>query len=126
MVLGIPLTIAAMYELDNFYISLFLVAMLFLVTGSNNGPSVTMLQNTTKGPKNEAELITAYFFTQRIMQTISPPIYSFFALKLGAFEHPEVYGQLLAATVIITFGASIPFYYLAGKSYNKEMGEKVR
>ena len=58
------------------------------------------------------------------MQTLSPPIYSFFAMKFDAFDHPEVYGQLLAATVVITFGASIPFYYLAGKNYNEEMKSK--
>lgn len=43
---------------------------------------------------------------------------------LGAAEHPEIYGQTLAAFIAFSYFVSTPFIYLAGKEYVNFMDKK--
>lgn len=95
--------------------------MIILVSGSINGQSVTMLQNSMNNPKEQATMITNFFFSQRLVQMLSPPIFSLVANQLGAFDDPTVYGKMLAATVLTSYSIAIPLFIMGGKSYNEEM-----
>ena len=43
---------------------------------------------------------------------------------MGASVNPSVYGQLLGIFAGIGYWGSIPFFYLAGRSYKKFMEKK--
>jgi hypothetical protein len=45
---------------------------------------------------------------------------------LGASQNPAIYGYLIAMFGLIGYWGSIPFWYMAGKSYKKDMEAKAR
>lgn len=47
-----------------------------------------------------------------------------FSVKYGAFDNPKIYGPLIAAFTAVCYLGSIPFWYMAGKNYVKEMRAK--
>lgn len=57
-------------------------------------------------------------------QTISPAIFGFFANKWGALANPALYGPIITAFVATSYLGSIPFWWRAGKAYEKHMKEK--
>jgi hypothetical protein len=48
-------------------------------------------------------------------------LFSFIANALGASTNPSVYGKILTVFALVGYWGSIPFWYLAGKSYTKHM-----
>ena len=46
------------------------------------------------------------------------------AKNVGAFTNPALYGPLISAFTVISYGLSIPFWYKAGKHYKDFMIEK--
>lgn len=46
------------------------------------------------------------------------------AKNVGAFTNPALYGPLISAFTVISYGLSIPFWYKAGKYYKDFMIEK--
>ena len=39
----------------------------------------------------------------------------------GAVSNPALYGPIITGMVLIGFGGSVPFWYLAGKEYKKQV-----
>jgi len=48
-------------------------------------------------------------------------LFSFIANALGASTNPSVYGKILTVFALVGYWGSIPFWYLAGKSYTEHM-----
>lgn len=63
------------------------------------------------------------FFTA-IASTFTPILFGKIAKSLGASANPAIYGYLIAAFGIVGYWGSIPFWYLAGKSYEEEMTKR--
>ena len=45
-------------------------------------------------------------------------------VSLGATSNPTLYGLTLAGSISISYLASLPFYFLAGRAYKQEMEER--
>jgi len=107
----------------NFYLSVLCYALKVLVSGTYSGPAITMIQNTS--PLSvQGSVVSVYFFCITMAQTISPAIFGFFANKWGALANPALYGPIITAFVATSYLGSIPFWWKAGKAYEKHMVEK--
>ena len=56
--------------------------------------------------------------------TICPILFSKVGMGLGAAANPAIYGKLVAIFALVGYWGSIPFWWLAGKSYKKHMEER--
>ena len=63
-------------------------------------------------------------FYQTITATLAPLLFSKISLSLGASGNPAVYGTVISIFASAGYWGSIPFWYLAGKSYKKNMEER--
>jgi MFS family permease len=107
----------------NFYLSVLCYALKVLVSGTYSGPAITMIQNTS--PLSvQGSVVSVYFFCITMAQTISPAIFGFVANKWGALANPALYGPIITAFVAVSYLSSIPFWWKAGKAYEKHMVEK--
>ena len=79
-----------------------------------------MMQNTSP-TKQQGNVVSAYFFTITIAQTIAPLLFGYLCNYFGAAANPVVYGPLIAAFSAIGFFGSLPFWFKAGKSYAEHM-----
>ena len=78
------------------------------------GPAITMMQNTCPTHLS-GSVVSVYFFSITIAQTIAPTLFSMLVKYSGALANPAMYGPLIAGFTIGGFGLSIPFWYNAGK-----------
>ena len=65
--------------------------------------------------------MSLYFFCITLAQTISPAIFGAIANKFGVLTNPALYGPLITAFVGVSYLGSIPFWWKAGKAYEKHM-----
>lgn len=121
--LSVPLIALGTLSTGNFYLSVLCYALMVLVSGTYSGPAITMIQNTSPQDQ-QGNVISVYFFCITLPQTISPVMFSWIANKMGAFANPKLYGPLITSFVALSFLGSIPFWWLAGKSYKKFMDDK--
>jgi len=92
--------------------------MFTFLTSAFSGPAITMMQNTS--PKSQqGSIISTYFFTITCAQTLGPLILGKLATYFGCVANPAMYGPLITALVVVGFGGSVPFWFLAGKEYKK-------
>ena len=107
----------------SFWPSLIAYAFYHVVASTYVGPGMAMMQNTA--PANlQGNCVSVYFFSITIAQTIAPSIFGMLAKSVGAFTNPMLYGPLISAFTVISYGLSIPFWYKAGKHYKDFMVEK--
>ena len=125
--LGIPTIGLCTLVQSNFYFSLGMLGLEYLVAESWLGPSITMVINTIS-PENKGFAVSAYLFFATVAGTIATELLGVLANSLNAKEHPELYGYILFGFVCFSYGGSIPFMWLAGKHYKafkeKEDAEK--
>jgi hypothetical protein len=82
-----------------------------------------MMQNSS--PKRvQGSIISTYFFTITLAQTLGPLVLGKLCLKFGAAANPAVYGPLITFTTLVGFVGSCPWWYLAGKNYREFMLKK--
>ena len=60
-------------------------------------------------------------FYTTVMATICPIFFSFVSNFFGAGDDPRIYGYVLTFFAGLGYWGSIPFWWLAGKSYKKYM-----
>jgi len=69
-------------------------------------------------------VVSLYFFCITLAQTVSPAIFGAVANKIGCLANPALYGPLITAFVGVSYLGSIPFWWKAGKAYEKHMKDK--
>ena len=86
-------------------------------------PGLTMLQNSTDSNKvGFASSINQSILT--IGGLAATTLLGITQQYYNAPEHVEIYGQSLAAVLGFSYIFSTPFYFLAGREYNKLMTKK--
>ena len=101
---------------DNFWLSISALGANYFFAEAFGSPTITMLLDTTS-PKNPGFTVSVYLLFATMAGTLSTflidPINSYF----GVADDTSVYGYTLAAFTLFSYLGCIPFYYLAGKSY---------
>ena len=69
-------------------------------------------------------MVSLYFFCITLPQTFSPAIFGWMANAAGALTNPALYGPLITGFVGVSYLASIPFWWKAGKAYKDHMIEQ--
>ena len=91
----------------------------YLFAEAWGSPAITMLLDTTS-PKNQGFTVNAYLLFATFAGTFSTQLMDYLNQSLGASSsNPEIYGYTLAAFTAISYLGSIPFFYLAGRSYKE-------
>lgn len=118
--LAVPFLCLATLNNQNFWLSICSYAAYFLIGSTYVGPAITMMQNTAPTHLS-GSVVSVYFFSITIAQTIAPTLFSMLVKYFGALTNPAMYGPLIAGFAIGGFGLSIPCWYNAGKHYNAHM-----
>jgi MFS family permease len=120
---ALPLIGAATLQTSHFWLSMVSFMLFTLLTSSFSGPAITMMQNSS--PKRvQGSIISTYFFTITLAQTLGPLVLGKLCLKFGAAANPAIYGPLITLTTLVGFVGSCPWWYLAGKNYRDFMLKK--
>lgn len=114
--LAFPLTALCCLVTNNFWFSMSCITLKTFLSASFNSPAMTMMQNTT-GSKHQGKIISGHMFYQTVAATICPILFSKIATSLGAAANPTIYGTILAGFALVGYWGSIPFWWLAGRSY---------
>ena len=69
-------------------------------------------------------MISVYFFSITIAQTIGPLVFNILANYFGCLANPALYGPMITAFIGLSYVGSIPFWWKAGKEYTKYMKER--
>jgi hypothetical protein len=97
-----------------------MITLKTLLSGGFQAPAITMMQNTTSS-KDQGNIISSHMFYTTVMATICPIFFSFVANFFGAAADPKIYGYVLTFFAGLGYWGSIPFWWLAGRSYKKYM-----
>lgn len=69
-------------------------------------------------------MISCYFFTISLAQTLGPAVVGHLAKVFGAVQNPAIYGKLITFTTAIGFFGSVPVWWFAGKAYCRILKER--
>ena len=67
--------------------------------------------------KNRGLGVGAFFFFATVAGMISTTLLGYLADELEAKDHPIEYAHLLGYFTVIPYALSVPFFFLAGRSY---------
>lgn len=127
--LGVPTILLCCLSNKNFPLALTGLALEYLVAESWIGPAITMVLNTIS-PQNKGFAVSAFLFFATIFGTISTQLLTTFTTHFEVASHPEYYGYGLCLWVSIPYTLSVPFFYLAGRTYTSvkksEQAAKLR
>lgn len=104
----------------DFWLSIVGLAAKVFVSTSWYSPTLTMMQNTTK-ETNQGQINSAYNFYTTLASTVSPLIFSRIATELDVANNPNLYGTIITGFCVIGYLGSVPFFYKAGREYEKIM-----
>jgi hypothetical protein len=116
--LGIPAILACTLITGNFYLSLFAMAIKYLVSECWMSPAITMMQATVK-PEEQGSIVSAHLFYLTIVGCFSTVLLGQVANMLGAATNPAIYGKLISLWSVIGYVGSIPCFWKAGKLYKE-------
>ena len=88
----------------------------FLVSAGYEGPAFAVILNSIS-PENKGLGVSAYLFLTIAAGTMTTAFLGYLQDYYDAENNNELYGYLLCAIVAISYAASIPFFWLAGKHY---------
>ena len=120
--LGLPAIMACTLVTGNFYLSLFAMALKYLVSECWMSPAITMMQSTVP-PEDQGNIVSAHLFYLTIVGCFSTVLLGQVANMMGAMTNPAVYGKLITLWSFIGYIGSIPCFWKAGKLYKKKMEE---
>jgi hypothetical protein len=92
--------------------------MEYLVAECWVSPAITMVMNTIS-PDNKGFAVSAYLFCCTIAGTFSTWLLGKLQESYDVDDNPELYGKILFYFVLISYGGSLPFFYLSGREYTK-------
>lgn len=114
--MAFPLTALCCLITKNFWFSIVMITLKTFLSASFNSPAMTMMQNTTNS-QEQGKIISGHMFYQTVAATVCPIMFSKIATTLGASANPILYGKILAGFALFGYWGSIPFWWLAGRSY---------
>ena len=117
-----PLTALCCLNQSNFYFSMIAITCKTFFSAGYTSPAITMMQNTTLS-KDQGNVISSHVFFTAIAATVAPIFFSNVANFIGAAANPALYGYVLTGFAFLGYWGSVPFWWLAGKSYKKYMSE---
>jgi len=123
-VLGIPtIGFCCLYQ-SGFWVSMVSLGLEYLFAESWLSPCITMVLNTVS-PQNKSVAVGAFLFFATLAGTASTTLAGAFISGLDASKkgNEYLYGYILFGFVCFSYGGSIPFMWLAGKSYCKKRAE---
>lgn len=121
--LAFPLTALCCLNQSSFYFSMIAITLKTFMSASFTSPAITMMQNTTSS-KDQGNIISSHVFWTAIAATACPIAFSSVANFFGAAANPAIYGNILTGFALLGYWGSIPFWWLAGKSYKRHMEEQ--
>ena len=71
-------------------------------------------------------MISANIFYKTNAGMISTALCGWLAFQFNTIQNPVMLGKILVGIMSVSFAGSIPFFYLAGKSYQKHVNEKAK
>jgi MFS family permease len=120
--LGMPAILACTLLTNNFYLSMFAMALKYLVSECWMSPAITMMQATVK-PEEQGSIVSAHLFYLTIAGCFSTVLLGQVANMLGAAANPAIYGKLISLWSVIGYVGSIPCFWKAGKLYKDKMDQ---
>jgi MFS family permease len=121
--LGCPtIALCTLYQ-SSFGISIGALFFEYLFAECWSSPAITMLINAIS-PQNKGFAVSAYLFFTTISGTISTFLLGQFVQTFKLDEHPERFGYILCSFVFFSYLGSVPFFFLAGKSYKQYLIKK--
>lgn len=116
--LGIPTMMGCTLLQNNFYLSIGFLGLEYLVAECWVGPAITMVINTISA-ENKGTAVSAYLFCCTIAGTFSTWLLGKLQESYEVKYNPDLYGKFLFYFVLISYGGSIPFFYLSGRAYTQ-------
>ena len=123
-VISIPFTVGMFMLSNNFWAAIACLAVKYLFAESWLSPAITMMQNTTK-PSKQGNMISANIFFKTNAGMLATFICGLLSFHLNTKANPEMLGKILIGILAVSFAGSIPFFYLAGKSYTRYQEKKA-
>ena len=120
--IAFPLLALCCLSQSSFYFSMAAITMKTFFSASFTSPAITMMQNSTLS-KDQGSVISSHVFWTSIAATICPIVFGYIANLMGAAANPAIYGYILTGFACLGYWGSIPFWWLAGKSYTKFIEE---
>jgi MFS family permease len=114
--LGLPAIAMCTLVTNNFYVSLFFMAVKYLVAECWMSPAITMMQTTVK-PENQGNVVSAHLFYLTASGCASSVLLGFVANIIGAPANPALYGKLIFLWSLIGYIGCLPCFWVAGKLY---------
>ena len=118
--LGLPAIMLCTLVTGNFYLSLFAMAVKYLVAECWMSPAITMMQATVPA-EEQGNIVSAHLFYLTIAGCFSTVLLGQAANMLGAATNPAIYGKLIFLWSAIGYLGAIPSFWKAGKLYKKRM-----
>lgn len=118
--LGIPTICMCCLFQNSFWFSMVSLGLEYLFAESWLSPCITMLLNTIS-PGNKGFAVSAFLFAATIAGTISTALAGAIASAYHTDQSENAYlnGWILCGFVIFSYGGSIPFMILSGRSYSE-------
>ena len=110
---------------SSFALSISMLCVNYITAESWGSPTITMLQDVTPS-ETIGFSISAYLFLTTISGMVGTAALSMVNNVTGAATNPAKYGYNLAIFSFIAYAGSLPFFYLAGRSYVQKMREADR
>jgi MFS family permease len=123
--MAFPLTAACCLNQGSFWFSIIAITLKTLLSGGFSSPAITMMQNTTSS-KDQGNIISSHMFYTTIVATFTPILFGLVSNIFGAASDPRIYGYVLTLFAGLGYWGSIPFWFLAGKSYEEYMVEQEK
>ena len=110
---------------NNFWLAILCLAIKYLFAESWLSPAITMMQNTTK-PSKQGNMISANIFYKTNAGMFATFLCGLLSFHFNAKTNPIMLGKILIGILSVSFAGSIPFFYLAGKSYTRYQEKKAK
>jgi len=114
--LGLPAIAMCTLVTNNFYVSLFFMAVKYLVAECWMSPAITMMQSTVK-PENQGNIVSAHLFYLTVSGCASSVLLGYISNLVGAPANPALYGKLIFLWSLIGYVGCLPCFWIAGKLY---------
>ena len=121
--LSVPFAYLAFTCTDNFWFSTYMIMAHWLLSEAWYAPNMTMLQNTTSS-QNLGSVISIYCLLTTLTGVVGTSFLGQIQLEFDAVNNPEFYGASLTAMVLASQLGCIPFFWKAGKAYEKKLALK--
>lgn len=121
-VFAIPNMCLCLLVQNNFWASIYGLALEYFFAECWIGPAITMVLNTIS-PENKGFAVGAFLFFATIAGTIATAtlgaLQKYYNCDDPSGENYKYYGYILCVYVCVAYSLSVPFFVLAGKEYTK-------